>query len=371
MKKIGLFVLLSFALHRTFAQTHVVVSPGPNLHVTDTLILNGLTNLFNQVDPSHVSPADSALSASVFTSFKELEEGNTLRVINCYPISTGQFVISISVTGDSAAVLKAILTLVADIHDGRATFATPLAWLTRNWHMQQVGNITYYYQGTFHLSTARAFDRNSSLIARRLGLTPEKFRFYLVDNYQDILRLLGYSYDLRYNGRTRNGHLDESHTIFSVMHNEDFSHDIFHYYSSKFRGDIKRNALVEEGLAYSWGNAYYTDKQGQMITEHKLQDSLRAYLHAHPTASLWQLFSTNPKIFDQLAPEISVRSVISGLLCDEVERQKGLDGIKALIRCGSGEENFFRVIDELIGVNRANFEERVRELLKSGKFGKL
>ena len=59
-----------------------------------------------------------------------------------------------------------------------------------------------------------------------------------------------------------------------------------------------------------------------------------------------------------------VRSVIAGLIADEVEQKKGMPGIIALINCGKGDENYLSAIDTLIGINKVNFDTRVRVLLK-------
>src|SRR5262249_29403745 len=152
-----------------------------------------------------------------------------------------------------------------------------------------------------------------------------------------VLQLLGYAYDWESNGRTRDGYGISSHTIFSIMHNEDFSHDAFHYYAAKVRAGGKRNSTAEEGLAYYWGNAYYTDPDGQMIDQPVLVKRLAQYIETNPSTSLWTLFNDNPKIYNDLAKEIAVKSVISGVLCEEVERQKGKEGVLALINCGAGD----------------------------------
>ena len=377
MKKIGLPFFLFFTLGWVTVRSQSGISLSPSLRKTadslqQALILDSLNSLFSQIKTGHIDPAligaeDSALNTSIFASFHGMEDHATRQVINVYPLSPQQYSISIAFLGkqsDSTIALQAILTLVAGINQGKVSFSTPLAWLTRNWQKKQVGNITYYYQGVFHEPVAKNFDRNNSRMAGRLGLPPEKFRFYLTDNYQQILQLQGYTFDLRYNGRVRGGYFDISHTLFAIQHNEDFSHDVFHYYASKVRSN-QRNATADEGLAYSWGNAYYTDANGQMITQQVLVAELRRYLTAHPSVSLWTLFTDNPKILTQLAPEISVKSVISGLLCDEVDRQKGIQGVKALIDCGPGDENYLRVINELIGVNRGNFDEKVGGLVAS------
>jgi hypothetical protein len=195
-------------------------------------------------------------------------------------------------------------------------------------------------------------------------LKPEKFDFYLCDNYQEILRLLGYEYDSESVGITNEGYGVDVGTIFSIMHNEDFSHDLFHYYSGKFRKNIPRNFAAEEGIAYSWGNAYYADDKGEMITQQQLVKVFKIYLQQHPQAGLLELFRKNPFIFYS---QTKVRSLISSLICDQVERKKGLVGIKSLIDCGSGDDNYFIVVNNLVGINTANFDSRVMSLLANYK----
>jgi hypothetical protein len=51
------------------------------------------------------------------------------------------------------------------------------------------------------------------------------------------------------------------------------------------------------------------------------------------------------------------------MICDEIEKQKGVDDIIELIKCGRGDDSFFNSIDHLIGINRNSFEEKVYKLL--------
>ena len=176
--------------------------------------------------------------------------------------------------------------------------------------------------------------------------------------------MLGYGYDEESSGITNAGFGPDAGMIFSVKGNEDFSHDLFHYYSAKFREGIKANQTVEEGMAYCWGNAYYANKNGEMITEHTLLLQLKQYLMEHPHAKVYELYINDEKIFNDLSVYISVKSVISGVLCQEVEKKRGLPGILTLIKCGPGDELFLKQLDSLIGVNKSNFEHKVRELLR-------
>lgn len=194
----------------------------------------------------------------------------------------------------------------------------------------------------------------------------EKLDFYMCDNFQEISELLGFAYSLSSNGKYRDGYGVDSKTIFSVMNNEDFSHDILHYYSGQINERKNRNWITEEGIAYAWGNAYYTDKEGEMITQQRLISELKNYLVQNPDVNLFELFSSNTKIFNDIAPEISVRPTISVIIANEIERKKGKEGVLALINAGSQDqlESYLKATNDLIGIRKGNFNSKVAELIE-------
>lgn len=149
------------------------------------------------------------------------------------------------------------------------------------------------------------------------------------------------------------------------MGNEDFSHDIFHYYSGQVNKRVNRNWITEEGLAYLWRNAYYTDLNGKMIEFDQLISELKNYLKANPDTDLYKLFSENVKIYNHIAPEISVRSTIAGLIAKLVEKEKGMDSIFKLINAGRQNRlnNFLRVTNELVNINSHNFNRKILQLI--------
>lgn len=189
----------------------------------------------------------------------------------------------------------------------------------------------------------------------------------MTDNFQEISELLSFGYSVYSNGKYKDGYGVDSKTIFAIMGNEDFSHDTFHYYSGQINKRENRNWITEEGIAYAWGNAYYTDKNGKMITQKRLVLKLQDYLSKNPDTNLYELFIDNKKIFNNIAPEISVRSVISGIITNKVEMEKGEDGISKLINAGRKNrlESYLIVTDELIGINKENFNSKVAKLIKN------
>ena len=150
--------------------------------------------------------------------------------------------------------------------------------------------------------------------------------------------------------------------IFAIQGCEDFSHDIFHYYSSKIHK--KRNWITEEGLAYLWGNAYYLDNNNEIITFNRLLQELKKYLVQNSNENAYSLFRDDKKIFNEIATEISVRSTISALILKNIETKFGIDGIKNLIEIDKGIESYLKKTDELIGLNEQTFNEQVKTMLK-------
>jgi len=378
------FLLITLLIAFTALNAQTVIHKPENLRIDieDTLknkILNSLDSLFFQVDQERVD--ERLLDQSdqnVFNLTKgvlswlsnETTEKDSIpnfykrQLINMYPVSVNEYFISIAYMGiknDEIPVLKTISNLIASKNNEKIVFSIPLNYLTRRWQTKTVGNVTYYFKGELNLERAKLFDKKNNQIAGKFGLKPEKFDFYMTENYQEVKSLLGYKYSLMDNGKTENGAGVYYNTIFAIMHNEDFSHDVFHYYSEQIHEN--RNWIAEEGIAYSWGNAYYAKQNGEMIELQELVDYLKKYMQNNSEISLWKLYEEDTKIFNALAKEISVRSTIAALLCDEIERQKGMEGIKLIISCGKGLDNYIKTLTELIAINKDNFDFEVKKLI--------
>ena len=294
------------------------------------------------------------------------------QVINLYPITEKTYFLSLAYLGNKdnkQSFIQLIFNLIVKENQGEISFSIPLKYLTRTWERQKVGNVTYVYQKNINLKRAKQFNKKNTLIAKKLGVKAEKLTFYMCANYQEILKLCGFEYLLKGNSYFRDGYGVSDGKIFSVMNNEDFSHDMFHYYSGKIHEGKNRNWITEEGVAYSWGNAYYTNQQGEMVTQSDLVDELKSYLKQNPKTNLLTIFKNQESVLTHIAPDISTRSLLSSLICDEVERKKGMEGLLKLINCGRKDRllSYFKMTDELVGINEANFNQKVGGLLSSYK----
>jgi len=329
-----------------------------NVNLDSTLISNGNTVLtigtLNKIN-DYMKAADSTKSV-------------IRNITNVSPIEGDVFLISaayiLDVENDSP-LLIAQINLVAKENGEQFQFDIPLDYYTRYWNETRIGTTTYVYRDGMDFGIAEQFQAKNEEIAKKLGVEAENLNFYIVDNYQEVLKLRGIAYSINDNGQYRDGYGVVGNTIFSVMKSPDFSHDMFHYYSGKVNKRENRNWITEEGLAYLWGDAYYTDKEGKPISFKRLVDALKEYIEKHPDVNLYKLFSENIRIYDDIAPEVSVRSTLAGLIAHYVEKKKGKEGIIKLINAGRKDRlnNFLRVTSEIVNINSRNFNRKVLQLI--------
>lgn len=340
-------------------------------------LIQSLDSLFkqlkeNRLDNQFISSNKASFTLSILSQVQSYEANKDSlhktkkdkQLINFHPIGNDVFHLDFSFLNPSEKgyVVFYFLSLIANDEGNKFTFESPLDYRTRYWKSEKIGNITYHFRDTIQINRAQLFDKKNTAIANKFGLEPDALDFYMVDNYQEYLSLMGVNYQVYTNGKYRTGNGVSFNTIFSIMNNEDFSHDIFHYYSGKINKRENRNWIAEEGIAYLWGNAYYTDKNGEMIEIDQMISSLKNYLKENPDTSLLKLFEHKPKIFNSLVSQISVRSVLSAIIAKEVEHKFGTEGIIELINAGAGEElvkKCLAVTDKLIGINKENFDVRI------------
>jgi hypothetical protein len=308
-----------------------------------------------QIPDTLLTGKDTGLTRTILLNYRPIAEMRH-ELINEYPLEKGLYRLMIV-----CDTLRELLTLDARLEQDQVRFALPLWYDSRNWKEVQAGTVCYHYDHDFEPKAAKAFDAFNRQLAGKLGLQPMRLEFYLTDNYQQIQHLFGFSYDRSAAGKTRDGSYANERTIFAIMHNEDFSHDLVHYYVSLIRKS-PRNSFAEEGLAYYWGNAYYTDSAGQMIPFPRIKRELQAYLVQHPEADLLSLFRQDARGLFGSAAEVSLRSALSAVLMEAIEKEQGVSGVLRLINCGSGEQNYFSVLEKLTSINTSNFDERLRRL---------
>ena len=385
MKGIKLVAVLLFFSVTLFAQIRLDVPKYLRLDIPEkykTVLMIGIDSFLVDIetgdfDDRILAKESSTLLKSTYKGFltyylksdKKNKVKLSKQLTNFYHLEKGKYAIEVSYFQHRSDTvrLRYSLRFVAHLDDTQLVFALPLAYETGIWQQFKVGNTSYYFRGNLNKDRATAFDKKNTQIAKKFGLEPASLAFYMCRNYQEVLRLLGIEYTVYENGSVNLGYGVVDNTIFSVRNNEDFSHDIFHFYSAKRHQRKDRNWIAEEGIAYLWGNAYYADEAGEMITMDTLVSVLKQYLKKEYRKSIYELFKEGDSVYPQFDARVSIRSVISALIVKRIEQIYGQKGIEQLIKCGDGKrvENYLKAIDELLGITKENFEERLLTLIET------
>jgi hypothetical protein len=302
----------------SFAQTQFKTAENFRSYLPDSLtkqIVSSLDNLLvsienENLDTTLIDPDNYDFNRNFFLNLQGITGKDSIenyfqgQLINLYPLENKQYSVTVAYT--KGAEIGRIFNLLAKDENGKIVLSSPLMYNTRHWKSTSIGTITYFYTDTIDFARAEQFDRKNVIMAQKLKLPVRKWDVYM-NEYRKA-----------------------------------------------------RNTTAEEGLAYLWGNAYHfnrnlTDKSPD---QDELVEALRKYIQSHPDVKLLDLFDKNPQLLS-----VSVKSTISGMICAEIEKQKGVDAIIELMQCGRGDDNYFKSIEKIIGINRQNFNEKVYKLL--------
>jgi hypothetical protein len=376
VKILTILVLIATFLSAN-AQTQFKVVDGLYSSLSDTLthqIINSFDRLLMSIDNENLDTTlidmdDADLNRLFFTYLKGIEEKDTIpkyfqaQLINLYPVGSKQYMLTISYTNNDE--IGRIHNFLAKENNGHIIFANPLRYNTRHWKTTTIGTVTYFFPDTIDTERAELFNQKNILIAEKLNLPVRDWEVYMCENFQDALQIQGCSYESTSNGVFNSGWIMDPKILLTCMNDEDFSHDVLHIYASQIRERKDRNANGECGLAYYWGNAYHSGVTGKAPDLKELIPVLQQYLQSHKEVKLLELFEKSPNVLAEYGypHPIHVNRIIAGVICKEIERQKGTDGIIELLKCGRGNDNLFKATGKLIGINRENFDKEVYRLI--------
>lgn len=385
ISKITLLFLFAFNVF-CWAQQSVITVPGylkmSADEATSIKILTALDGFYTEisegrVDNQYLNDEHRALTVANLYRFYDYEAGkdsiaktiNDKTLVNFYTLEDHKYSLTISFikptrAGDTA--LYYLLELIATVKEDGVVFSLPLATATADWQQKMIGKTTYVYRNEIVGERAELFDAKNEKIAAFYDQSAQPLTVFMCANYNEISDLLGLKYDVYANGNFRDGYGVVGNTIFSVMNNEDFSHDIVHFYSEITYEWASRNRTVEEGFAYFLGNGYYTNSEGEMVEYNEMKMALGKYLSENPNTAVLSLLKEDPRILSNLAPEISTKSAIIAVILEQIMNTAGKEGVKTLLT--SGRENqldtFLLLLESDFGWNKENFNQKFTASLK-------
>ncbi len=361
------------------------ISYSNNIHLPDDTVIrsqfvHSLMGFLKQKDKpnkdnTYVLNETLLATSALLDEMKGMEQNATLKdpnfykasIINCVDDGNGKLIIQLAYMGikESQPVLRASFKLLAQKQGNQFYFSSPFAMYTHNWKNKKKGSLTFYYKDTLNSADADAYLKKVQFYNKKLKAPEESTDIYYCDNFTEAQQILGVDYKLDYNGIPSNiltSHENNKNLMLnaltSVNHRFD-PHDLWHERLRTVVSSDVINRPVDEGCAYLYGGSWG-------FTWPELQVRFKAYVTEHPDADWLKLyldatnFSPGPKI-------LKVSYVLNALIVRKIEAEKGFSAVIQLLSCGkkeAGDENYFKALDQIIGINKGNFNVKVGELVK-------
>lgn len=276
-------------------------------------------------------------------------------------IKTGtpdQFILKIAFIGhdeNDGSNVRAIYNILAEKDINNAyKLRKILRYNTRNWPVEKMNTIRYVITPThkFNLPEAKNFHNTNLEVARFFEEDPIQFTYYLCSNLEEILRIKGFDYVHDMYASEHVGHFELHNTIFSGSDSESNVHDMVHGYLR--RADNQSHWMLTEGLA-----TYIGGSRNENFTDHL--HHLNTFLESHRDTALYKYAMEGGR----LENNIFAGHVVGALICHLALEDGGRKKLFKMMETGYTEEELLQAL-ALIGINKENFDQKVKEAVKPG-----
>ncbi|WP_422359662.1 hypothetical protein [Reichenbachiella sp.] len=288
---------------------------------------------------------------------------------NVLKLKEGQYLIQLSYIGtkDNESHLRASFELIAHQEESSFLFSSPLLWYTRHWKSTETNNNIFHYGHTINEENVEIFARLAAEFDEKLEVKDKTTEFYCTTNLTEVLQLMGVTYRLDYNGISQanfSSTLADRKLIILGNDNAAFNyldeHDLWHDRLSLKISRRKVNKPIDEACAYlyggSWGLSWdeIFDQFYEKVASNKKTD--------------WTTLKEEPLNFgDSRATHLMADYVVNALIVQQIENEKGFDGVWEFLNCGPYEKenaNYYTTLEKLTGIKEKNYNKAVWKLIE-------
>ena len=290
---------------------------------------------------------------------------------NVVLLKGNNYLIQVSYIGiyDNVAFLRASFEFIAHKTNDSFTFSSPLLRNTKNWKVLKTGNNIFHYQNTINKSKVKEFNKLDISFDEKLKSTSKITNYYCCDNIIELQKLVGVDYKSDYNGRTESVWSSSfGGRILIVLGNNNSSfnafdlHDLFHDRLSLVISRSKVNKPVDEGCAYLYGGSWG-------FTWKEIFKAFKEQIASNKNTN-WTEIKETPIYFKTGNYSNSADYIVNALLVQKIEKEKGFDGVWELLNVGpfeKGNEKYYQTLEKLTGITKANYNEKIWELINNEK----
>lgn len=387
MKYLILALLLFCAFGTLQAQNHKVVVPmGISLPRDTTVrkqLLSDLNGFLSQKEKPNnentfVLKSNLLETSILLDEMKEIEKSTKMKsdtffipyLVNFVRLSDSIFKLQIAYMGTNGnlPMLRAQFSILALKKGNTFTFNSPLKLNTAFWKYKDYNNTRLYYKSKIKDKKAKACMNLTYEFDKKLGATMLKTNFYVCDNFQEGLQLIGVDYKSDFNGRI-SGSLstkeNETNLVMNCSLTPEFSaydpHDLWHNRLHNVVSTTIINKPVDEGTAYLYGGSWG-------VSWKEILSRFKTFANANPNADWFTLYNESKNFDEKAKYPLNVDMMINALIIKKLEKEKGFPAVITLMSCGKqekGNENYFSALEKATGITKANFNEQVALLIKT------
>lgn len=230
-------------------------------------------------------------------------------------------------------------------------------YYTRNWPCKTVGLIDYcYYPGfRFNKKEALAANKLINTLHDKLGVfLPKRITQYIAPNLYEQQKLKGFDYLIGMGDELGNsgGTFDRANFIIygDSVHGENYQHEIARLINPTYPN---AHFLFIQGIA-----EYVNTSQIQFGLSHRQHyGRMKTWLDAHPDADLTNMDDQFYTMDNQTAPAYLVGKIV----CHELFKKDGFNALKRALVAGEDDVDFFRFLQNEMGINKGQFNQWMRE----------
>jgi hypothetical protein len=290
---------------------------------------------------------------------------------NVVPINGNQYIIQVSFIGtnENIALLRTSFEFIAYKKDNSFLFSSPLLRNTKNWKVEKAGNNIFHYKTAINKAKIQELNKLASQFDKKLNAVNKVTEYYLCENIIELQKLIGVDYKSDYNGRSESvwsSSLGDKKVIVMGNNNVNFNvfdpHDLWHDRLSLVVPRSQVNKPVDEGCAYLYGGSWGLSWK-DIFKEFQAQV-------ANNKNTNWVEIKENPIYFKTKEFSNSADYIVNALFVQKIEKEKGFPGVWEFLNCGkyeTGNENYYKTLEKLTGITKANYNDTVWGLINSYK----
>ena len=270
---------------------------------------------------------------------------------------------------ESSQPLHALFEFIAYKKDGNFLFTSPLVRNTKNWHIKTDDYLVFHYQNKNHEVAVNQYANFIKEYDAKLGVA-RKTDFYFCDDCESMtqmMRLVGMPYKSDYNGFDWNSLAfeveDKVIDIFSKRLAQQTTidpHDLFHMSANIAIPADAKNHFMVCGCAYVYCGSW-------RISWADIQKMFKNRMSYDKKTDWLTLYFEKYNFGESQERHLLVTQFVNALLIEKVEKEQGFPAVMKLLSSGNmliQRENFFKILEEVTGINEKNFNKEVGKLIK-------